>query len=167
MIILTKMALIVDCEQFKQAMSNLPTGVTIVTSYHNNMKFGFTASSVTSVSLSPPLILFCIGKQSFSFDAFINSKYFAVSILSEDQAKLSIHFAKSDYDKFTGVSYNLGQYSNCPLIEGAVCYIECNNYNQYEAGDHFIVIGEVINTVVKDNLNPLIHCLRQYRKLKL
>ncbi|HJD63983.1 MAG TPA: flavin reductase family protein [Rickettsia endosymbiont of Sericostoma sp.] len=160
------MAAIVDSEQFKQALSTLPTGVTIITTLYNNKLFGFTADSFTSVSLLPPLVLFCINKKSFSMSAFTGSEYFAVSVLAENQEDISRHFSKFNTDKFAGISYNLGQITNCPLIEGAVCHIECNKFSQYEVGDHVILVGKVISTMVKSNLKPLVHCLRQYRELK-
>ncbi len=160
------MAFTVNLEQFKQALSTLPTGVTIVTTLYNNKPFGFTASSFTSVSLLPSLVSFCLNKQSFSMSAFANSKCFAVSILSENQEDISRHFAKFNTDKFINISYNFGQTTNCPLIEGAVCHIECNKFNQHEVGDHIILIGKVINTMINSNLNPLVYYLKQYRGLK-
>ncbi|WP_341757113.1 MULTISPECIES: flavin reductase family protein [unclassified Candidatus Tisiphia] len=160
------MASIVNSEQFKQALSTLPTGVTIITTLYNSKLFGFTASSFTSVSLLPPLVSFCLDKHSFSISAFASSECFAVSILAENQEDISRHFSKFSTDKFAGISYDLGQTSNCPLIKGAVCHIECNKFSQYEVGDHVILIGQVINTIVNSNVKPLVHCLRQYRGLK-
>ncbi|WP_375319012.1 flavin reductase family protein [Candidatus Tisiphia endosymbiont of Oplodontha viridula] len=160
------MASIVNSEQFKQALSTLPTGVTIITTLYNSKLFGFTASSFTSVSLLPPLVSFCLDKKSFSINAFVSSECFAVSILAENQEDISSHFSKFNMDKFAGISYDLGQTSNCPLIKGAVCHIECNKFSQYEVGDHVILIGQVINTIVNSNVQPLVHCLRQYRGLK-
>lgn len=160
------MASTVNPEQFKRVMSTLATGVTVITTVHNNKQYGFTASSFTSVSLSPLLILFCINVNSFSVKAFTDSRYFAVSILSENQQHLSKHFALPNPDKFIGISYNLGQYSKCPLIEEAICHIECNKFDCYNVGDHSVIIGEVINSKVNNNLNPLIRYLREYRKLQ-
>ncbi len=160
------MASIVNSKQFKQALSTLATGVTVITTLYNNKLFGFTADSFTSVSLLPPLVSFCLDKKSFSISAFAGSECFAVSILAENQEDISRHFSKFNTDKFAGISYDLGQITNCPLIEGAVCHIECNKFSQYEAGDHVILIGEVISTMVNSNVKPLVHCLRQYRGLK-
>lgn len=160
------MATFVNSEQFKKALSNFPTGITIVTTAYNNRLFGFTVSSFTSVSLAPPLILFCINTLSTSLNAFTNSKYFAVSILADNQESLSRHFSQAQLNKFANIVYHLGPNSSCPLIDGAVCHIECTKFNQYHAGDHIIVIGEVIHTLVNEELKPLVHCLRQYRELK-
>ncbi len=160
------MASTVNSQQFKKALSNFPSGVTIATTSYNNRLFGLTVSSFTSVSLSPPLILFCINTLSTSINAFTNSKYFAISILAANQAALSQHFSQPQFNKFANISYHLGEHSAAPLIDGAVCHIECAKFTQYSAGDHEIMIGEVIHTVINEELRPLVHCLRQYRELK-
>lgn len=121
------MASIVNSAQFKKALSTLPTGVTIITTLYNNKLYGFTANSFTSVSLLPPLVLFCLGKQSFSMSAFVGSEYFAVSILAENQEDISRHFSKFNTDKFAGISYDLGRITRCPLIEGAVCHLSATS----------------------------------------
>lgn len=151
------MASTVNTEQFKRALGTFPSGVTIVTTSYDNKLFGLTVTSFTSVSLLPPLILFCINKQAHSIKAFTSSQYFAVSILADNQTALSKHFAYPQLDKFASVLYHLGASSKCPLIDRAVCHIECNKFNQYSAGDHMIVIGEVVHTAVNDELKPLIY----------
>lgn len=137
----------------------------MVTTVYNGKSFGFTSSSFVSVSLLPPLVSFCINKDSSSANAFISSDHFAVSILAENQVDISVHFSKFKSDKFADILYTFGVHSQSPIITGAISYIECRKYTQYQAGDHTIVIGEVINTEVNNNLRPLIYYLRQYREL--
>ncbi|AAU03623.1 flavin reductase family protein [Rickettsia typhi] len=151
--------------QFKDAMSRFPQGVTIITANCNNKLFGFTASSFTSVSLKPSLILFCMNKNSCSINSFKKSDKFAVSILAENQIDISKHFAKSQPNKFTKIDYKLGHKTDCPLINGATCHIECNKYASYNAGDHIIFIGEVINTAIKNNVKPLLYFHKSYTRL--
>lgn len=160
------MARKVNSQQFKEALGHLPTGVTVVTTGYNDKLYGLTVSSFTSVSLEPPLVLFCIDKDSSSIAAFYNSEFFAVSILADNQIDISRHFSKSQFDKFINIEYHIGSNSNCPLINRAVCHIECKKFNQYKVGDHLVIIGEVINTAVDDTNKPLVHCLRKYRELK-
>ncbi|WP_347939337.1 flavin reductase family protein [Rickettsia oklahomensis] len=152
--------------QFKDAMSRFPHGVTVITTNCNNKLFGFTASSFISVSLRPPLILFCLNKNSFSIHSFQKSNKFAISILAENQIDISKHFAKSQPNKFTKIDYKLGNKTDCPLINGATCHIECNKYASYNAGDHAIFIGEVINTAIKNNLKPLLYFYKSYTNLQ-
>lgn len=160
------MAWTVNSERFKEAMSTLPTGVTVVTTSYNNKIFGFTASSFTSVSLSPPLVSFCINKGSSSVSSFTASDYFAVNILAEDQVNFSRHFAKFHTDKFANIPYTIGKYAHSPLIMGSASYIECKKFAQYQVGDHTIVVGEVVNTKVNNDSRPLVYYLRQYRGVK-
>ena len=148
--------------KFKCAMSRFPQGVTIITTNYNNDLFGFAASSFTPVSLKPPLILFCLNKNSFSINSFQNSDKFAVSILTKNQIDISKHFAKSQPNKFTKIDYELGNKTDCPLINGATCHIECSKYASYDAGDHVIFIGEVINTTIKNDLKPLLYFRKSY-----
>lgn len=147
-------------------MSTLPTGVTVVTCSYNNKIFGFTASSFTSVSLSPPLVSFCIDQAASSASSFTAGGYFAVSILAENQVNFSMHFAKFDADKFANIPYTIGKYAHSPLITGAISYIECKKFAQYKAGDHIIVVGEVINAEVNNDSRPLVYYSRQYTSIR-
>lgn len=155
-----------NSESFKKAMSTLPTGITVVTTSYNNALYGFTANSFTSVSLLPPLVSFCIRKGSSSANGLIESNYFAVNILAEHQADLSMHFSKFHIEKFVNIPYTTGAYSSSPLISGAVSHLECKKFAHYQAGDHIIVIGEVVNAVVNTMDNPLVRQLGRYRELK-
>lgn len=148
--------------RFKEAMSRFPAGVTVITTNQDNRLFGFTASSFTSVSLKPPLILFCLNKNSFSINGFEKSNKLAVSILAENQYEISEHFAQSHPDKFAEIAYELGSKTCCPLIKGAICHIECLKYASYDGGDHIIFVGEVINTTIRNDLKPLIYFHKSY-----
>ncbi|HJD55324.1 MAG TPA: flavin reductase family protein [Rickettsia endosymbiont of Pyrocoelia pectoralis] len=160
------MAGAVTKSKFKEAMSCFPQGVTVIATDQDNKLFGFTASSFTSVSLKPPLILFCLNKDSFSINGFKKSDKFAVSILAENQAEISEHFAHSHPDKFAGIAYEIGSKTSCPLIKGAICHIECLKYASYDGSDHIIFVGEVINTTIKNDLKPLIYFHKSYTKLQ-
>lgn len=147
-------------------MSTLPTGVTVVTTSYNSKIFGFTANSFTSVSLSPPLVSFCIDQDSSSVSSFTASDYFAVNILADNQVNFSVHFAKFNADKFADIPYTIGKYSHSPLITSAISYIECKKFVQHQVGDHILVVGEVINTEINNDSRPLVYYLKQYRELK-
>ncbi|MFY9589412.1 flavin reductase family protein [Rickettsia endosymbiont of Halotydeus destructor] len=153
-------------EAFKKAMSRFPTGVTVITTSYDSKLFGFTANSFTSVSLKPSLVSFCLDEKAFSIDGFNNSDKFAVSILAENQIDISKHFSRHQSDKFLNISYTQGEYSECPLIDGATCHIECQKVTSYNAGDHIIFIGEVIHTAIKNDSNPLLYFLKSYKELK-
>ena len=71
-----------DTRKFRDVMGTFTTGVTIITTMDNKTPHGITANSFTSVSLSPPMVMFCLGKSSANFEAFMASDSFAVNILS-------------------------------------------------------------------------------------
>ncbi len=153
-------------EEFKAAVGKFPTGVTIFSTSYDDKLWGFTANSFNSVSLEPRLISFCLNKEAGSFDVFRETSHFAVSILSSDQASLSTHFASRISDKFDSVEYRIGEYSNAPLLNGAISFIECKKYNQFECGDHFIFIGEVGKIAIDETKSPLLYFAKSYTELK-
>ncbi len=153
---------------FKDAMSNLPSGVSVITCSDSSGKlYGFTATSLTSVSLNPPLILFCINSLSKTLPAIMESKKFAISILAEEGKEVSNHFASINRDKFANyTNYSLGQFSNSPLIQPANCNIECSLYSKYDGGDHKIILGLVENILIRNEKMPLSYYKRNYHQLK-
>ncbi len=152
--------------EFKESLSKLSAGVSIIATRCQGKLFGFTASSLVSVSLAPPLVSFCLNKDATSFNAFASSDVFSASILAEDQVELSRHFARHIDDKFLKVDYQIGA-NGCPLIENAICLLECEKVQEFSAGDHIIFIGEVKSTKINNDSSPLIYYARNYRHLKL
>lgn len=153
-------------EEFKKAVGKFPTGVCVITTSFNDILWGFTANSFVSVSLAPPLVSFCLNKKAGSFDAFIGSKYFSISILSCNQQEMAKQFSRSIPDKFTNVDYQLGAESKTPLITGAASFIQCKKFKELECGDHFIFIGEVVQIAVDENKSPLLYFAKSYREMK-
>ena len=133
-----------DQKALRAAFSAFLTGVTIVTTMDKDgAPRGFTANSFTSVSLTPPLLLFCIAKTSRSLDAFMNADSFAVNILSESQEHLSSRFAAPVEDRFADVDWSNGP-TGAPVLSDVCGWFDCATHNRVEAGDHYIIIGEVI-----------------------
>ncbi len=153
-------------DQFKAAMGRLPTGVSIISTNIGEQLYGFTASSFTSLSLDPMLVLFCLSKKVSSAAAFSLSTKFAISVLAEDQEAISHHFAKPHIDKFLYQPYKLTERTECPVILGAITWIECNKVSEYDGGDHIIFTGEVIAIHINNSKNPLIYFSKDYRKLQ-
>ena len=128
----------------RQALGSFPTGVTVVSCLDKNKNpLGFTANSFTSVSLDPQLISICIDKESFNIDSFFITKHFAVSVLSEGQQSISTTFATPNEDRFQNVEWRTED-TGSPIIENAVAWFDCNTRQVIDAGDHLILIGEII-----------------------
>lgn len=153
-------------EDFKKAVGKFPTGVCVITTSYNDLLWGFTANSFVSVSLAPPLVSFCLNKGAGSFKAFISSRYFAINILSNNQREIARQFSQSVSDKFADVDYILSAESQIPLIIGATSLIECKKFKQFECGDHYVFIGEVVKINVDESKTPLLYFAKSYREIK-
>lgn len=126
---------------FRQTLGHFASGVTVITTQHTT-PVGFTCASFYSVSVNPPLVSFCVMKESHSLPTLLATQRFAVNILSQEQQALSDQFARRGEDKFQGVDYRLSSLGN-PLLAGCLAWLDCTLYATYEAGDHYLIIGEV------------------------
>lgn len=148
---------------FKRAMSQFASGVTIVTAAHAGRLYGMTVASFASLSLNPPLVLICVGRKMQTHDAIVGSKRFGVSVLAQEQQHLSGHFASKLDDKFAGIDYRLGS-SGVPLLGGAICTLECALHEHLGGGDHSIFVGRVEEADTTDGA-PLVYFRSGYREL--
>lgn len=153
----------VDEGLFKKAMSHFLTGVTVVTTEHDGALFGMTVASFASLSLNPPLVLICVGRKMQTHDAIRGSRRFGVSILSREQQHLSNHFGSKSDDKFKDIAYHHGS-SGVPLLDGAICTLECSLHGEFDGGDHSIFIGRVESAETGDGA-PLAYFRSGYREL--
>ena len=150
--------------EFRKAAGGLATGITVITTLgKNGQKVGMTANSFNSVSLTPPLILWSIGKNTNCFEDFMAAEAFAVHVLAEDQQDLSNLFATSGIDRFADLECNEGL-SGIPILPHySVCF-QCKMAKQYDGGDHIIMTGEVVQ--FDDNgLQPLVFYRGNYHNL--
>lgn len=146
-----------DGELLRQAMRRLVTGVTVVTIPLDNGMTGFTASSFTSVSLDPPLVLFCISNNSRSYKHIQNSHTFAIHILAHDQSEIAKGFASQSVDRSKICNWTLSKLGN-PILDSYLTVLECSTHLIQEAGDHGIVVGCVNNIQLKRHESmPLIY----------
>lgn len=129
--------------EFRAALREFPTGVTVVTTRgEGGQPYGLTASAFTSVSLEPPLVLVCVDRAATAHAALERYGWFAVNVLGEAQEALSRRFAISRADKFAGVRFREGL-ARLPILEGVVATLECRVVHRYAGGDHTIFVGQV------------------------
>ena len=153
----------IDEQGFKQAMSHFSSGVTVVTTEHEDTLFGMTVAAFCSLSLRPPLVLVCSDKRVKTHHAIAASRRFGVSILAASQAEVSNRFASKVDDKFAGIPYRRGELG-LPLLDGAIARLECRVTDQLEGGDHSIFVGEVANAETADGA-PLVYFRGGYRDI--
>lgn len=153
----------IDQREFRNAVGCFATGVTVITTLDSNGdKVGITANSFSSLSLDPPLILFCIDSKINSFDAFENCANFIVNVLHEEQQDISNNFARSSDEKWDGISHEFGQ-NGCPSFENSIAVLECKKHAIHEGGDHLIMVGEVTHIKYDaGNNHPLLYYKGSY-----
>jgi flavin reductase (DIM6/NTAB) family NADH-FMN oxidoreductase RutF len=132
-----------DSRDFRRALGQFATGVTVITTRtEDGRRVGVTANSFSSLSLEPPLVLWCLERTAPSRAAFDGCTHFGVNVLAADQHHLSRQFSTPTEDKFAGVATLEGP-SGVPLLGGALAHFICRNVRQIELGDHVLVVGEV------------------------
>ncbi len=154
-------------QSFKETMARWASGVTIVTVRSGGTIHGMTASSFTSVSGDPPLVLVCILKSSRTHDYLQHTTRFAVNVLSEEQRALAEHFAgrrTSDDVRTQSLTWQTGA-CGCALVPDALAHVECAVEATYEAGTHAIVVARVEATSVDHTRRPLLYWDREFRQL--
>ena len=131
-------------KNLRKVLSKFSTGVTVVTtSNKNGDPVGITVNSFSSVSLDPPLILWCLGKTQPSYIDFFNSNGFVVNILSKNQIDVCERFSKPCINKFKNFDHEKTK-EGFPLIQNSLATIECKQWNVYPGGDHDIFVGRII-----------------------
>lgn len=153
----------IDQEEFKSTLAKFPSGITIVTVAVEGTLHGMTASAFASVSLEPPLILVCLDKSSRTRELLLEAGAFAVNILAAHQEEAARAFAQAGQKPFEKVPHRLGS-TGAPLFEEALAWIECGVGQVVEAGDHDVVLGEVVAFEGHDG-NPLVYFDKLYRSL--
>ncbi|WP_067168743.1 flavin reductase family protein [Microtetraspora niveoalba] len=128
--------------RFKDVLGRFASGVTVITSIDGEGPAGFSCQSFSSLSLDPPLVLFCVSKSSTSWPRIAATGRFAVNILAADQQDVCRAFAVSGADKFAAVDWTRSPYGTAHL-EGALATVDCHVADVHDAGDHLIVIGAV------------------------
>ena len=131
-------------DNFRTVLGRLPTGVVIVTGGDPEHPSGLVVGSFMSVSLVPPLVAVCPAKTSTSWPAIEATGSFCANVLAEGQEELARRFAVSGGDKFAGVDWSPAPATGSPLLHGVAAWIDCRVYERYEAGDHWLVLGEVL-----------------------
>ncbi|MGA1498125.1 MAG: flavin reductase family protein [Steroidobacteraceae bacterium] len=141
----------------RNAWGQYPTGVTIVTARDSTGNpIGLTASSFVSVSVEPPLISWNLGRGSSQFQRFLGLETFAVHVLHAGQRDLALKFASSGADKFGGLPLREGL-GRVPLLDDWQALFQCRTHAVHEAGDHLIIIGEVLAFDTQEGREALVY----------
>jgi 3-hydroxy-9,10-secoandrosta-1,3,5(10)-triene-9,17-dione monooxygenase reductase component len=141
-----------DQARFRQVLGHFCSGVAVVTALDGREPLGLTVQSFTSVSLDPPLVLFCPSKSSTSWARMrAASDSFCVNILEQEQEALCRAFATRGGDKFSGVGWTPAPGTGSPVLAGALAWIDCRLHTEHEGGDHTIVLGHVLDLGLREH----------------
>jgi 3-hydroxy-9,10-secoandrosta-1,3,5(10)-triene-9,17-dione monooxygenase reductase component len=156
--------LVPDDARFRSVLGYFATGVTIITAVDGDDPVGIAANSFTSLSLDPPLILFCVAHSSSTWPRIERAGTFAVNILGEDHEALSQLFAKKGADRFGQTPWRIGV-SGAPVLEEAIAYVDCRFEAEYPGGDHKIIVGRVLDLDMREGARPLLFYKGGYEKM--
>ncbi|MGB5337332.1 MAG: flavin reductase family protein [Woeseiaceae bacterium] len=146
----------INTQDFRRALSVFATGVGVVTTLDEHGNYvGITISSFNSVSLEPALVLWSVGLDSMSYDAFVAADHFAIHILGQHQLQLCDRFAQRSENKFEGLECRAGLHGVPILPDFAACF-ECSTEHVYPGGDHKIIVGRV-HGIEERQAEPLIY----------
>jgi flavin reductase (DIM6/NTAB) family NADH-FMN oxidoreductase RutF len=141
-----------DPAEFRKAMAEFATGVTVVTALDGGEPVGFACQSFASVSLEPPLILFCADKRGRSWPRIRAAGHFCVNVLGEEQRELCERFGSSRGTKFEGLDWAVSPWG-APTLPDVLLAVHAVVHDVHEAGDHEVVIGRVLDVERHDNRN--------------
>lgn len=129
--------------ELRQALGQFATGITVITTRAaDGSPIGLTVNSFTSVSLEPPLLLWCLGRNSTNYDAFRLAERHLVNVLAADQVDLSKRFAARSPDRFAGLHHSVTD-TGLPQLPGCIAWFECAIRSRYDEGDHLILVGRI------------------------
>lgn len=151
-------------DELRAVCGRYATGITVATVFDaGGQPHGVTINSFTSVSLAPPMILFCLDTRAMILAHFEAATHFAINILSAEQQGIASRFARPGIDRFEGVEWTMGE-TGTPLLKGTIGWIQCALARTHDAGDHRILLGEVRRACIHEG-EPLLYFGGGYRKI--
>jgi flavin reductase (DIM6/NTAB) family NADH-FMN oxidoreductase RutF len=139
--------------RLRTVMGRYATGVTVVTTRGPSGPLGMTANSVTSVSIDPPLILWCPARSSARFPAFAAADHYAIHVLAADQLALCQRFSRSG-DDFSGLEIGETPYG-LPALPDCLARFDCRAEARHDGGDHAILLGRILRAEMREG-DPLL-----------
>ena len=154
----------IEALEFRKTMGRFATGVMVATAHWQGGDYGITINSFTSLSLYPPLVLFCLDHKVGSLAAFQAAPIFGLSILAAGQEDVSGHFASKGERQWADHGFIRDTTHAVYLQQNALAQIICRKVNEFPGGDHQIIIGEVMAVNTSEAGAPLLYYAGQYRK---
>jgi flavin reductase (DIM6/NTAB) family NADH-FMN oxidoreductase RutF len=155
-----------DPRRLRDAFGCFGTGVTVVTASDGaGAPVGLTANSFTSVSLDPPLLLFCLDRRSRRAPVLQAASRFAVNVLHAGQEALSTRFARGavEGDHLDNIGWD--ELHGAPVLREAMAVFACAKEAEHDGGDHRIIVGRVLSLEFDSGQDPLLYFQGRYRSV--
>jgi len=144
-----------DPATYRTVLGHFATGVALITAVDGEEPVGMACNSFTSLSLEPPLVLFCAAKSSSTWPRIQQAGKWAANFLAEDGEETCRLFAQKGADRFAHVAYTIGR-SGSPVLDHALAFVDCETVAEHDAGDHIIVVGQVLELGYASEGKPLL-----------
>jgi flavin reductase ActVB len=149
-------------EGLRDALSAFASGVTVITTRDAEENWwGFTATSFCSVSMDPPLVLFCLADEAECHAVFTSADRWVVNFVHAEHANLAIRFATRGADKFAAGEFRADDHG-LPVLTKPFVALRCRRYASYSVGDHTVFIGEVEHIEHDEQALPTIYFRRNF-----
>lgn len=149
----------------RSVLGHFATGLTVITANTPTGPLGFTCQSFASLSLDPALITFSPSRTSSTWPLLRDVGRFTVNILPAEHQHLSAQFARSGADKFAGVTHSASPLGN-PILDQALAWVDCELHQEYDGGDHTIVVGAVKALQARTDAEPLLFYKGSYARVQ-
>ena len=156
-----------ESREFRQVMGSFATGVTVATTaLPDGTRAGVTVNSFCSVSLDPPLVLFCLDKRALSHPVFSKASGYAINVLTEQQEHVARAFAVPGQgpERWEHGHFSIGL-SGVPIMADTLATIDCALHAQHESGDHVVLVGRVLALSRREG-QPLLYWNSGYHHLQ-
>jgi flavin reductase (DIM6/NTAB) family NADH-FMN oxidoreductase RutF len=158
----------VDTVAFRHTVGTFATGVTVVTTGQDGAYHAMTANAFMSLSLEPVTVMISVEKSAHTYPVVDKCGAFTVNVLAEDQEEVSRLFAskaQQERHDLHDTPFDIGA-NGVPMLKGCLAYIQCRTIEKFDAWDHTLFIGEVLEARVARDVPPLVYFRSAYRRLE-
>lgn len=145
----------IEPRHLRDVLGHFASGIVVVTACAADGPVGFTCQSFASLSLEPPLVSFCPARTSTTWPRIRAVSRFCVNVLADHQQGLSGAFARSGADKFDGVTWRPSP-AGSPVLDGVCAWVDCVLAEEFDGGDHTIVVGRIVELAADPSRMPLL-----------
>jgi 3-hydroxy-9,10-secoandrosta-1,3,5(10)-triene-9,17-dione monooxygenase reductase component len=133
----------ISSEHFRSVLGHFASGLTVISSMVRTEPVGLVVQSFCSLSLDPPMVLFCPSKSSTSWPMVAAVGSYCISVLSEGQEAHSRSLGQTGPEKFASVPYDRAPHTGSPRLLGAAAWLDCSTRDVHDGGDHLVVLADV------------------------